>query len=95
MPLGPRRDCGSSTDAPYAALLASRRQRNVESRAAFRKIYEKFVAEKVGNVYYLTGDKLLGDDDEATVDGSHPTDLGFMRQADAFQAALEPLLQKP
>jgi hypothetical protein len=28
------------------------------------------------------------------VDSSHPTDLGFMRQADAFDKVLAPLLQK-
>jgi hypothetical protein len=32
---------------------------------------------------------LLGLDGEDTVDGSHPTDLGFMRQASAFLHALQ------
>ncbi|MEN8716581.1 MAG: SGNH/GDSL hydrolase family protein, partial [Verrucomicrobiales bacterium] len=40
--------------------------------------------------YYLEGDALLGDDTEGATDGSHPNDLGFMRQADAF----EPILKK-
>jgi hypothetical protein len=43
-------------------------------------------------LYYLAGDKLIGDDGEGTVDGSHPTDLGFLRQADAFEEALKPIL---
>jgi hypothetical protein len=43
-------------------------------------------------LFYLQGDGLLGDDGEATVDGSHPTDLGFLRQADAFAGALTPIL---
>ncbi len=37
---------------------------------------------------YLEGEHLLGDDNKGTVDTSHPTDLGFMRQADAFAEAL-------
>jgi hypothetical protein len=41
----------------------------------------------------LRGADLLGDDNEGTVDSSHPTDLGFVRQADAFEKALRPLLQ--
>ena len=41
---------------------------------------------------YLPGDRLIGDDGEGTIDGSHPTDLGFMRQAEAFAEALKPLL---
>jgi hypothetical protein len=44
------------------------------------------------NLFYLPGDKLIGNDGEGTVDGSHPTDLGFMRQADAFAEALGPIL---
>ena len=32
----------------------------------------------------MEGAVLLGDDRDDTVDGSHPTDLGFRRQADRF-----------
>jgi hypothetical protein len=76
-----------------AGALESLRQRQAASRAALRKVYDKLVAEKAGSLHYLPGDKLLGDDGEATVDGSHPTDLGFVRQADAFQPALAPLVR--
>ena len=38
------------------------------------------------------GDDLFGDDGEGSVDGSHPNDLGFMRQAEAFAKVLGPLL---
>jgi len=31
---------------------------------------------------------LLGTDNEGTVDSSHPTDLGFWRQADAMEPVL-------
>jgi hypothetical protein len=37
---------------------------------------------------------LLGDDNEGTVDSSHPTDLGFLRQADAFIQVLMPTLRR-
>jgi hypothetical protein len=76
-----------------AVLLPSLRQRNADSRAALKKVYEQLMAEKVEGLYYLPGDKLLGEDGEDTVDGSHPTDLGFVRQADAFQTVLAPLLK--
>ena len=39
------------------------------------------------------GEHLLGDDGEGTVDSSHPTDLGFVRQADAFEKVLRPILK--
>ncbi|HEY8505136.1 MAG TPA: SGNH/GDSL hydrolase family protein, partial [Gemmataceae bacterium] len=78
-----------------AFALEGQRQRNLTSRAALRKVYDRLIADKAGGVHYLEGDKLLGADGEDTVDGSHPTDLGFVRQADAFQPALAPLLAPP
>ena len=57
-----------------------------------KKAYESLKTAGVTGLYYLPGDKLLGKDGEDTVDGSHPTDLGFVRQAEAFEAALRPVL---
>ncbi len=77
-----------------AVLLAGPRERNATNRAALKKAYDKLQLEGVKGLYYLPGDKLLGDDGEATVDSSHPTDLGFLRQAEAFAKILEPLLSR-
>ncbi len=47
------------------------------------------------NIYFLDGSEVLGDDyDECTVDGSHPTDLGSARIADALLPAIEEILAK-
>jgi len=73
-----------------AWLSPGHRRRNDTSRAALRKAYDRLVAAGVKDLHYVEGETLFGDDGEATVDGSHATDLGFMRQADA----LEPLLRK-
>ncbi len=51
--------------------------------------YEKLAA-KYGNLHYLPADHLIGTDNEATVDGIHFTDLGFMRFADL----LEPIIRR-
>jgi len=75
-----------------AHFAAGKLKRNLTSRAEFRKIYERMKAEGIKGLHYLEGDGLLGDDTEGTVDSSHPNDLGFMRQADAFAEALHPLL---
>jgi hypothetical protein len=61
-------------------------------RAALKQAYDNLLSGGVTGLYYLEGDKLLTGDDESTVDGSHPTDLGFVRQADALEIALRPLL---
>ena len=75
-----------------AFLLASKRERNELSRKALRKVFDKLKSAGDDNLYFLEGDHLLGDDNEGTVDSSHPTDLGFMRQAEAFMKVLGPIL---
>jgi hypothetical protein len=72
-------------------LVAGKRARNTESRAALQAAYQRLSKAGVPHLRYLAGEHLLGDDGEGTVDSSHPTDLGFMRQADSFEAALKPL----
>jgi len=79
---------------PNSFLIPSTRSRNVESRAALRKAYDHLKTAGVGNLYYLEGDKQLGDDGEGTVDNSHPTDLGFLRQSEAFYRILEPIISE-
>lgn len=75
-----------------AIFNPDKRSRNDASRAALRAAYERLVANGDPALHYLEGEYLLGEDNEGTVDSSHPTDLGFWRQAEAFRAILEPLL---
>ena len=42
---------------------------------------------------YVFGEDLLGDDGEGTVDGVHPTDVGFLRMSDVLQPSAR-LLQE-
>lgn len=77
-------------NAPWNAAL---RERNAGNHAAYRKAFDALTAAGVKGLHYLPGDKLIGDDGEGTVDGSHPTDLGFLRQADAMADVLGPLLK--
>lgn len=46
------------------------------------------------NVRLLHSDGVLGDDDEATVDGTHFTDLGMMRYADVLTPIIRKMLRK-
>ena len=52
--------------------------------------HETLLKDGVKNLYYVEGEPLLGDDNEGATDGSHPSDLGFMRQANV----LEPVIRK-
>jgi len=65
-------------------------KKNVELKAA----YERLVAAGVKNLHYIPCDALLGDDAEATVDGTHATDLGFLRMAQAITPVLNSILSK-
>ncbi len=71
-------------------IRPSTRLHHEASRAALRQIYEKLLKGGTKGVFYVAGEHLLGDDSEGSTDGSHPSDLGFMRQAGCF----EPVLRK-
>ncbi len=63
-----------------------------EMNREIKRIYHALRGEKVKNLFYVPSEALLGDDGEGTVDGIHPTDLGFVRMADGLYAFLRPIL---
>jgi lysophospholipase L1-like esterase len=67
---------------------------HTDNHAALRACYDALKKEGVKKLYYIPGDNLLGDDAEGATDASHPNDLGFMRQADAFEKVLKQALAK-
>ena len=71
-------------------ILKSRDEYHTANHAALKKAFDELMAAGVKNLYYVGGDALLGDDTEGTVDASHPTDLGFFRQA----SVMEPVIRK-
>lgn len=77
-----------------AFLLEKRRLRNSHSRKALRIAYENLLAEGNRELYYQISEGQLGSDGEGTVDGTHPTDLGFYRQANVYQLLLERIIQE-
>jgi hypothetical protein len=77
-----------------ALLVKARDLRNTDSRKALRIAYENLLNSGVRNLYYQIAEGELGSDGEGTVDGTHPTDLGFMRQSDTYELILKSILQK-
>lgn len=71
-------------------FVGARREKVAAANAALRTIHQRLVQSGQKRIFLVTGNKLIGHDGEATVDGTHPTDLGFLRMADA----LEPRLQR-
>ena len=72
----------------YSWIRQSSRNRNDSSRREFKAAYQRLLDDGVENLSYVDGDSLLSGDD--TTDGSHPSDLGFFRHAEA----LEPVLRE-
>jgi lysophospholipase L1-like esterase len=75
-------------------LLPARKAHHDANHAALRAEYDKLIAAGMKRLYYLPGDGLLGDDGEAATDGSHPSDLGMMRYADAYEPVLRRALKE-
>ncbi len=83
-------------DRTYAntPFLPDRQARHHASRAALRKAYDSLIASGMKSLSYLPGEDLLGKDRDDTTDGSHPSDLGFYRQANAFEPVLRKILSE-
>lgn len=73
-----------------ARFLKSRRAWHDANRRALKAEFEKLRDAGVKGLHYLAGERLLGSDGDAATDGSHPSDLGMARYADAY----EPVLRK-
>lgn len=66
----------------------------LEKNNAIKEVYTKLKQEGYKQLYYLPATNLTGHDHEGTADGSHLSDLGFMRQAAEVQPLLEKLMKK-
>ncbi|HPT25131.1 MAG TPA: SGNH/GDSL hydrolase family protein [Bryobacteraceae bacterium] len=82
-------------NAIYADVQFAEERRTLvtEKNRVLRAVYEKLRKEGDKNLLYVPAGKLYGDDGEATVDGTHATDVGFMRMADVITPVLKPLLK--
>jgi lysophospholipase L1-like esterase len=70
------------------------RAKRLANRDFQRETVERLAAAGDSNISFLDGGRLLGGGDweECTVDGSHPTDLGFWRMAKGLEPVLRRLL---
>jgi lysophospholipase L1-like esterase len=60
--------------------------------AALREAFTALTAEGVKHLHYLPGDGQLAGRENGTVDGVHPTDLGFFEMAVAYEPVLKVIL---
>lgn len=67
---------------PSAKFDDKMRSEVAKKNATVGRIFNEMKAAGDKNIYFLRSDKMIGTDNEATVDGIHFTDLGFMRYCD-------------
>jgi hypothetical protein len=58
---------------------------------AIKTEFEKMTNSGISNLYYVETQNAIGSDHEATVDGVHFTDLGYLRYADFLIAKFDEL----
>ena len=77
-----------------AFLKPHRMQNYLSSNAAQHAAYERLVQDGVRQLHYVKDDGLIGTDGEATVDGTHFTDLGYMRFSEHLFGVLKQMIVK-
>ena len=76
-----------------AHLCADKMKRVVQSNKMLRREFKSLPASVAKKIRLVAGDTLYGNDWEATMDGAHASDLGFLRIAEALAPVLRPLLR--
>jgi hypothetical protein len=61
--------------------------------AELKRIYRELIEGGDTNVHLLPAETQLAGPEDGTVDGVHPTDLGYLRMAQAYEPVLRRLLQ--
>ena len=69
---------------PDKPFVAKRNERFIGSNDTLRRIYNERRERGDKRLYYIPSHSFLGLDGEGTVDGVHPTDLGFQRMAESL-----------
>lgn len=73
-----------------SGLIDARRNRVIGSNALLRGLYDRLKKDGDDQLHYIPASLLLRGDGEDTVDGTHPTDAGFLHMADG----MEPILRE-
>ena len=69
-------------------------QTSTERKEFQRETVARLRAGGDGLIFFYDGSTLLGDDfDECTVDGTHPTNLGFLHMANGLEPVLRAILE--
>lgn len=79
---------------PRAEFYTKGRNAMQEKNDAQQRIYEKLRKAGEKNIFYIKSEGMLGDDGDATVDGTHFSDLGMLRYAEHVLPTLKKALAR-
>jgi lysophospholipase L1-like esterase len=81
-------------NVPYTSMTFDRTSaaRFAASNAAQKAAFDRLTAAGVRGLHHVPSARLYGDDGEATVDGGHASDLGFLRYAEGLLPVLRRVL---
>ena len=66
---------------------------NLDRRATVRELMPQ-MEKKYKNVYFLDAENVTSDDYDGTIDGAHPSDLGFTQFINKYQKRVQKILKK-
>ena len=78
---------------PRSAFDTKLHQEVVGRNIAMTQLFKRLKKAGEKKIYYVSAKKMLGDDGDATVDGSHFTDVGALRYVDNIMPALKKALK--
>ena len=82
-----------STTYPTQKIISGTNALYLQKNIALKKVYQKLLDQDVAHLHYLPGENLIGPDGQGTVDGTHLTDLGFHRFAQAMTPVLRDIVE--
>lgn len=78
---------------PTSRFVSNTKKRIDSINNAFLTAYQLLQKEGIKSLYYLPAKGQIGDDGEATVDGAHLTDMGFIRISQKLEEKLRNILR--
>ena len=82
-------------DTPILMVESPNADDDIKANEAWHRAYKTLMADGMTNLEYLPGKGMYKSREDPTVDGVHPTTLGFYNMALSYEPILQGLLQEP
>ncbi len=73
-------------------MVESPNDKNNDRNIEWRKAFDQMTTDGMTKLHYLANNDMYNTREEPTVDGTHPTDLGFYQMAVKYEPAIEAIL---